>query len=81
MKKYKLEIGRLIGWPLDTTVGLITDNNETAYREDIKEQSPINIDWTRSATAPTFKFLGHQDSREEGTTAPSAPQETEKRQV
>jgi hypothetical protein len=107
--------------PDDTTVvSLITNNDETAYRDEVRdlavwckdnnltinvsktkelivdyrkritEQAPINIDGAVLDWVESSKFLGvhitkqtimvqtHQASREEGTTTPFPPQETEK---
>jgi hypothetical protein len=111
----------IIKFAEDTTVvGLITDNDETVYREEVRElamwwqdsnfflnvsktkelivdyrkrwagQAPINIDGAVVERVESFKILGvhitnelswsktYQDSREEGTTKPFPPQETEK---
>ena len=100
-----------------TVVGLITDNDETAYREEVRdlwcqdnnlslnvikakemivdyrkrrtEHTLILIDGAVVEQVDSFKFLGvhitnkltwskHTNSREEGTTKPIPPQETEK---
>jgi hypothetical protein len=92
-------------------IGLISDNDETAYREavwcqdnnlslNVSKTKELIVDYRkrRAERAPiqnrvverveSFKFLGvhitnklwskHTDSREEGTTTPFPPQETEK---
>ena len=114
----KHDSNTIIKFADDTTVvGLITDNNETAYREEVRElavwcqdnnlslnvsetkevivdyrkrraeQATILIDRagverSRVPCCPhhqqTIVVQTHQDSREDGTTTPFPPQETEK---
>ena len=116
----KHDSNTIIKFADDTTVmGLITDNDETAYREEVRDmsvwcqdnnlsfnvsktkelimdyrkrwakQAPINIGGAVVERVESFKFLGvqnhqqtimvqtNQDSREEGTTTPFPPQETQ----
>jgi hypothetical protein len=96
-----------------TVVGLITDNNETAYSAEVRElavwcqdnnlsldvsktkdlivdyrkrlaeQAPINTNWAFQVPwcphhQQSFMVQTHQGSREEGTTTPFPPQDTEK---
>ena len=63
-------------------VGLITDNDETVYREEVRDLAmwcqdnnlSLNVIKTKEMTN---MVKAHQDSCEEGTTEPIPCQETE----
>jgi hypothetical protein len=66
----------IIKFANDTTVvGLITDNDETA-REEVRDMAVWCQD--NNLHQQTIMVQTHQDSCEEGTTKPIAPQESEK---
>ena len=67
-----------------TVVGLITDNDKTAYSEEVRNLAvwcqdnnlSLNVNKTKEMIVDYWKK--RQDSREAGTTKPIPPQETEK---